>query len=70
MPAGLWPTLQFPTTLAFESWPRWDERQRIETEAAKPVQINGEFHGNVKSPISADRWRNRAGGEFPRIRAC
>ena len=44
----MWEILGHNTTIAFESWPTWDEELTKENEIEIPVQVSGKVRGTVK----------------------
>ena len=51
----LWGVLGHSKTLAYESWPTYDEKYLVETEVEIPVQLNGKLRGKVTVPAGADQ---------------
>ena len=51
----LWSLLGHDATLAYESWPTWDESVLVESEVEIPVQINGKLRSTVKVPAQGDK---------------
>jgi leucyl-tRNA synthetase len=51
----LWALLGHNQTLAYESWPQYDEAKIAEAEIEIPVQVNGKLRAKVKVPAGADR---------------
>ncbi|NCA81811.1 MAG: leucine--tRNA ligase [Opitutae bacterium] len=49
----LWSRLGHPDTLAYESWPVWDEDVLREDEIEIPVQINGKVRGRIRVATEA-----------------
>jgi leucyl-tRNA synthetase len=56
----LWQALGHSETLAFESWPEYDESAIKEDTIEIPVQINGKLRGRVQVPADADREAQEA----------
>jgi len=50
----LWELLGRETTLAYESWPAFDESKIAEAEIEIPVQVNGKVRAKIKVPADAD----------------
>jgi leucyl-tRNA synthetase len=50
----LWALLGHGKTLAYESWPAFDEAKLAEAEVEVPVQVNGKVRAKVKVPTGAD----------------
>ena len=51
----LWQLLGHETTLAYETWPQYDESKLAESEIEVPVQINGKLRSKIKVPVDADQ---------------
>ena len=51
----LWQALGHEDTLAYESWPKFDESLIKEDTIEIPVQINGKLRGLIRIPADADR---------------
>lgn len=51
----LWELLGSSTSLAYESWPTYDESKIAESEIEIPVQINGKLRAKIKVPADVDR---------------
>lgn len=51
----LWEALGHTKTLAYEPWPKHDEKYLIETEIEIPVQLNGKLRGKVVVPAGSDQ---------------
>jgi len=51
----LWELLGHDQTLAYETWPSYDESLLAESEIEIPVQVNGKLRGKVSVPAEADR---------------
>jgi len=50
----LWATLGGETTLAYESWPEFDEAAIAESSVEVPVQIMGKVRARVTVPADCD----------------
>jgi leucyl-tRNA synthetase len=50
----LWASLGHADTLAYASWPRFDEALTKADEIEVPVQINGKLRGKIRVPADAD----------------
>ncbi|MFZ5830127.1 MAG: leucine--tRNA ligase [Planctomycetota bacterium] len=50
----LWQLLGHDKTLAYETWPEYDEAQLKEDTIEVPVQVNGKLRGKVQLPAGAD----------------
>ena len=50
----LWNRLGHPESLAYASWPTWDETHLTEAEIELPVQVNGKVRGRIRVPADAD----------------
>lgn len=50
----LWQLLGHSKTLAYEPWPKFDEKYLVESEVEIPVQMNGKLRGKVTVPAGAD----------------
>jgi leucyl-tRNA synthetase len=50
----LWELLGGKTTLAYESWPVFDESLIKKTSVIMPIQINGKMRGKVEMPANLD----------------
>lgn len=50
----LWELFGHPGTLAYESWPKFDESKIVEATVEIPVQVNGKVRGRVRVPAGAD----------------
>ena len=51
----LWQALGQGSTLAFESWPDYDEELIKEDTVEVPVQVNGKLRARIQIPTEADR---------------
>ncbi|MGH7129126.1 MAG: class I tRNA ligase family protein, partial [Planctomycetaceae bacterium] len=51
----LWQLLGHDDTLAYESWPQYDERLIAEATVEVPVQVNGKLRAKVHVPADADQ---------------
>ena len=51
----LWERLGHTNTLAYESWPTFDETLLVEDTIEIPVQVNGKLRGKVVLPRDADK---------------
>jgi leucyl-tRNA synthetase len=51
----LWQALGHAETLAYETWPRWDEAKIREDEVEIVVQINGKVREKIRVPADAGR---------------
>ncbi|MEZ6039330.1 MAG: leucine--tRNA ligase [Planctomycetaceae bacterium] len=50
----LWSVLGHSSTLAFESWPAWDETLLVEDTIEIPVQVNGKLRAKIIMAANAD----------------
>jgi leucyl-tRNA synthetase len=50
----LWQALGHATTLAYESWPKYDPELLVESTIELPVQINGKVRSKITVPADAD----------------
>ncbi len=55
MAEELWQALGYADTLAYESWPTFDEAAIKEDTIEVPVQIGGKLRGRVQVPAEADK---------------
>ena len=51
----LWQTLGHDESLAYETWPTWDESKIQESEIEIPVQVNGKLRAKIKVPADANK---------------
>ena len=51
----LWHRLGGKNTLAYETWPEYDENKLIKAECKIPVQINGKVRDNITIPIDSSQ---------------
>jgi leucyl-tRNA synthetase len=51
----LWELLGHTSTLAYETWPTYDESKIVEPEIEIPVQINGKVRARVNVPVDCDK---------------
>ena len=51
----LWHRLGGRNTLAYETWPEYDENKLIKAECKIPVQINGKVRDNITIPIDSNQ---------------
>ena len=64
----LWQILGQPETLAYESWPTFDESLLVEAEIEIPVQVNGKLRAKIRVPADATQDAILAAArENPRI---
>jgi leucyl-tRNA synthetase len=64
----LWETLGHSSSLAYESWPKYDEQWLREDEIEIPVQIRGKLRARVRVPADANaETTERLAREEPRI---
>jgi leucyl-tRNA synthetase len=50
----LWRMLGHNSTLAYEPWPKWDEKHLVEDTVEIVVQVNGRVRDRVSVPAAAD----------------
>ncbi len=50
----LWELLGHSKSLAYESWPQWDESKLVESEVEVPIQVNGKLRATVKVPTGSE----------------
>ena len=50
----LWATLGHESSLAYESWPTWDESLLVEATVEIPIQVNGKLRAKIHVPNGAD----------------
>ena len=55
MAEELWEFLGHKKTLAYEPWPKVDERWLKEDTVEVPVQVNGKLRGKITVPTGADQ---------------
>jgi leucyl-tRNA synthetase len=51
----LWERLGHDNTLAYESWPQYDETMLVEDTIEIPVQVNGKLRAVITVPAAADK---------------
>ena len=51
----LWGKLGNTNSLAYESWPKYDENKLVKAECKIPVQINGKVRDNITIPIDCSQ---------------
>jgi leucyl-tRNA synthetase len=51
----LWQLLGHGDTLAYESWPEYDESALVESTVEIPVQVQGKLRGRIRVPVDADQ---------------
>jgi leucyl-tRNA synthetase len=51
----LWQILGHDNSLAYETWPTYDESLLVEAEVEIPIQINGKVRAKIKVPADADK---------------
>ena len=51
----LWKILGHDKSLAYETWPSYDESLLVEAEVEIPVQINGKVRAKIKVPVDTDK---------------
>ncbi len=51
----LWEALGEKTTLAYESWPTFDESKLVESVIEVPVQVNGKVRGKISVAADTDK---------------
>ena len=51
----LWRLLGHDQSLAYESWPQWDEAALVESTLELPVQINGKVRAKIVVPADMDK---------------
>jgi leucyl-tRNA synthetase len=51
----LWSVLGHPTSLAYETWPKFDEALTRSDEIEIPVQVNGRLRSKIIVPADADK---------------
>lgn len=51
----LWEMLGHNDTIAYESWPEFDETKLIKNEVEIPIQVNGKLRGKIKVSVNATR---------------
>jgi leucyl-tRNA synthetase len=56
----LWQALGHPQTLAYESWPAYQEALTREDEIEVPVQVNGKVRSKIVVPADIDEEGLRA----------
>jgi leucyl-tRNA synthetase len=54
MAEELWQALGNKNTLAYESWPTFDEAMLKQDTIEVPVQVNGKLRGRIQAPTEAD----------------
>lgn len=59
----LWQFLGHNKSLAYEPWPKFDEKALVESEVELPVQVLGKLRGRVKVAIDATPEEMRAAAE-------
>ena len=50
----IWSILGHNNTIAFETWPIYDESKTIESEIELPIQINGKLKATIVVPLDSD----------------
>ncbi len=50
----LWNRLGHAATLAYEPWPKFEEKYLVQSEVSIAVQVNGKLRGTVSTPADAD----------------
>jgi leucyl-tRNA synthetase len=53
MAEELWERLGGTQTLAFESWPEWDEKWLVSDAVIIAIQVNGKLRGNIEVPTES-----------------
>ena len=51
----LWQLLGHGDTLAYESWPEYDESALVESTVEIPVQVQGKLRGRIRVQVDADQ---------------
>lgn len=51
----LWQRLGAEDTLAYESWPEYDESKLVKDMVSIPVQVNGKLRDNVEIPVDSSQ---------------
>ncbi|GAB4143591.1 MAG: leucine--tRNA ligase [Planctomycetaceae bacterium] len=59
----LWQVLGHEETLAYESWPEFDETKIVESTIEIPVQVNGKVRARLNVPADADQAAIQAAAE-------
>lgn len=55
MTEELWEQLGHDTTIAYESWPTYDESKMVETSIEIPIQVNGKLRAKISVDANASR---------------
>ena len=50
----IWEIMGHDSTIAYESWPTWDESKLKDTEVTMAVQVNGKMRGTVVMDADLD----------------
>lgn len=53
MAEELWHRLGGHDTLAFESWPKWNEKWLVSDSVTIAIQVNGKLRGSIEVPTEA-----------------
>jgi leucyl-tRNA synthetase len=53
MAEEVWERLGGTGTLAFETWPEWDEKWLISDAITIAIQVNGKHRGNIEVPTES-----------------
>ncbi|MBQ7797759.1 MAG: leucine--tRNA ligase [Clostridia bacterium] len=55
MTEELWQQLGHNNTIAYESWPKYDESKMVETTVEVPIQVNGKLRAKIMVDVNASR---------------
>jgi len=55
MTEELWEQLGHNNTIAYETWPTYDESKMVKTSVEIPIQVNGKLRGKINVDVSAGR---------------
>lgn len=58
MAEELWRRLGGTDTLAFETWPEWDEKWLVSDSITIAIQVNGKLRGNIDVPTESIQNKN------------
>lgn len=58
MAEELWYRLGGSDTLAFEAWPKWDDKWLVSDSITIAIQVNGKLRGNIEVPTESIQNKN------------
>jgi leucyl-tRNA synthetase len=58
MSEELWQRLGSADTLAYESWPEWDDKWLMSDSVTIAIQVNGKLRGNIEVPTESIQNKN------------